>query len=86
MFAGLTSLDLAECLGSVVEVDLKGLELLRQLRPLSGEWFPQVPAPVLAEATQEIIAYTRQCSLTASKLQNLPPVILSDLPCMEFCL
>ena len=86
MFADLTSTDLAECLGSVGEVHLKGLDLLRQLRPLSGEWFPQVPAPVLADATVEMAAYTRECSITASRLQSLPPVILPDLPCEEFCL
>ena len=86
MFVDLTPTDLAECLGSVGEAPLKGLELLRQLRPLSGEWRPQVPAPELAEATTEIIAYTRQCSAAATRLQSLPPVILPDLLCLEFCL
>jgi len=86
MFHFTSPSDLAECLGSVGEVHLKGLELLRQLRPTSGEWFPQVSAPVLAEATAEIVAYTRECSLTASRVQSLPPVILPDLPCEEFCL
>ncbi len=86
MFADLTSADLAECLSSVEEVNLKGLELLRQLRPVTGQWFPQVPAEVLAEATSQIVAYTRACSTAASKLQSLPPIILPDLPCAEFCL
>ena len=86
MFANLTSTDLAECLGSASEVDLKGLELLRQLRPVSGEWFPQVSAPLLAEATTQIIAYTRECNAAAARLQNLPPVILAGLPCPEWCL
>ena len=86
MFHFTSPSDLAECLGSVGEVELKGLELLRQLRPLSGEWFPQVPAPVLTEATNQILAYTRECRVAASKLQSLPPVILAGLPCAEFCL
>ena len=86
MFKITTSADLVACLGSVEPVDLKGLALLRQLRPVAGEWFPQVPASVLTEATTQIIAYTRDCAAATVKLQSLPPVILAEIPCPEFCL
>jgi hypothetical protein len=84
MFTSLTSLELAGCLGQVEEVELKGLTLLRQLRPLSGNWFPDVPPAILTEATTEIIDYTKACAATAAKLQALPPVLLPGLPCPEY--
>jgi hypothetical protein len=86
MFTGLDVLALVDCLGQAPPVELKGLELLRQLRPLAGAWFPQLPAAVLAEATAQIIDYTEACAATVRKLQVLPPVTLGTLPIMEFCL
>jgi hypothetical protein len=86
MFAAFDIPMLVECLGHMPPVELKGLELLRQLRPLTGTWFPQIPADVLAEATAEIIDYTRACSLTVHKLQALPPITLSTVSVQDFCL
>src|SRR5262249_37337896 len=84
MFQFTTCIELAECLGQVGEVELKGLTLLRQLRPVSGEWFPRVRVDVLTEATTEIIEYTKQCAAAASKVQALPPTLLAEVPCPEF--
>ena len=84
MFHGITSLDLASCLGEVAPVQLDGLELLRQLRPLTGAWFPEVSPDILTQATTQFIEYTRACRSTAYTLQSLPPVILTSLPCPEF--
>ena len=86
MFTGITSAELADCLGQIVPVELKGVELLKQFRPHTGAWFPQVPVDILTEATSQIIAYTQECAAALGKLQVLPPVTLKALPCMEFCL
>ena len=86
MFTGITSAELADCLGDIAPVELKGVELLRQFRPHTGAWFPQVPVDVITEATAQIIAYTKDCAAAIRKLQVLPPMTLSTLPCMEFCL
>ena len=86
MFTGFDVLSLVDCLGQVPPVELKGLELLRQLRPLTVDWFPQVPAAALSEATAQIIEYTQVCAATVGKLQVLPPITLTTLPALEFCL
>ncbi len=79
-------LTLVDCLGKVPPVELKGLELLRQLRPLTGDWFPQVSAALLSEATVQLIDYTQACAAAIHKLQALPPITFRALPMMEFCL
>jgi len=84
MFQNITSPDLAFCLGEVAAVQLDGLELLRQLRPLTGAWFPQVSPDILTQATTQFIEYTQACRSTMRLLQSLPPVTLTTLPCMEF--
>jgi hypothetical protein len=84
MFHNITSLDLASCLGEVAPVQLDGLELLKQLRPLTGSWFPQVSPEVLTQATTQFIEYAQACRSTMRLLQSLPPVTLTTLPCMEF--
>ncbi len=86
MFATFDVLTLVDCLGRVPPVELKGLELLRQLRPLTGDWFPQVPVALLTEATVQLIEYTQACAAAIHKLQALPPITLRVLPVMEFCL
>ena len=84
MFQVITSLELASCLGEAAPVQLDGLELLRQLRPLTGAWFPQVSPAVLTQATTQFIDYTQACRSTMRLLQSLPPVTLTTLPCLEF--
>src|SRR5258708_1061418 len=54
MFHGTTSLDLVTCLGDLAPVQLDGLELLKQLRPMTGAWFPQVSPEVLTTATTQL--------------------------------
>ncbi len=84
MFTGMTSLSLASCLGEVAPVQLDGLELLKQLRLVTGTWFPQVNTDVLIQATTQFIEYTQMCKSTMRTLQSLPPFILTSLPCLEF--
>ena len=86
MFTGITSLDLAMCLGTLAPVQLIGVELLSELRPSTGAWFPQVSLEVLTKATTQIVDYTKACALTLRTLQTLPPVILTGRPCLDFCL
>ena len=86
MFSGITSEELADCLGEIAPVQLKGVELLQQFRPPAGAWFPQLPAEVIAEATSQIIAYTKDCSAVVRKLQVLPAMTLATRQCAEFCL
>ena len=86
MFSGITSAELAECLGEIAPVQLKGLELLQQFRPPTGAWFPQLPTEVIAEATSQIIAYTKDCAAVVRKLQMLPAITLASQQCLEFCL
>ncbi len=86
MFAAFDVLTLVDCLSQVPPVELKGLDLLRQIRPLNGDWFPQVPAALVVEATVQLIDYTQTCAAAIHKLQALPPVTLRALPMMEFSL
>ncbi len=86
MFTGMTSLELVSCLGNLDPVQLDGVELLKQLRPLTGTWFPQVSPDVLTKATTQLIDYTQTCRATLRMLQSLPPIIVTTIPCLEFCL
>jgi hypothetical protein len=86
MFSGITSVELADCLGEIAPVQLKGVELLQQFRPHAGAWFPQLPPDVIAEATSQIIAYTKDCAAVVRKLQMLPAMTLATRHCAEFCL
>ena len=86
MFSGITSAELAECLGEIAPVQLKGVELLQQFRPPAGAWFPQLPTEVIADATSQIIAYTKDCATVVRKLQMLPAMTLTSQQCLEFCL
>jgi hypothetical protein len=86
MFTGIDVQSLVACLEQVPPVNLKGVELLRQLRAISGDWFPQVSADVLSEATAEMIEYTKASAAAVRKLQAVPPIPLRVLPVAEFCL
>ena len=86
MFTSITATDLIGCLESIEPVALLGLDLLRESRPATGAWFPQLPLDVLTEATKQIIAYTKDCAAAIRKLEILPPMILTTRCCMEFCL
>ncbi len=86
MFSGITSVELAMCLGNLVPVQLLGVELLSELRPSTGAWFPQVSVEVLTKATSQIVKYTQACASTLRALQTLPSVTLTGRPCLEFCL
>lgn len=86
MFTSITATDLIECLEALEPVSLLGLDLLREIRPTTGAWFPQLPLDVLTEATQQIVAYTKACAAAIRKLEILPPIILTTRRCLEFCL
>lgn len=87
MFDHLTRDDLVETLSRVEPVDLLGLELLLQFRPQSPGWFPDaVDTGELVAATTQLIDYTATCRAALRRLQQLPPVPLTDLAVEEFSL
>ena len=74
MLTGITQDQLKNAIAGVEPVRLMGLVLLRQLQPQSGEWFPTgVDTATLAEATAELIDYTRECRAACARLQELRP-------------
>jgi hypothetical protein len=83
MFDGLTRTALAEILAAVEPVELKGVALLRQCHP--QPFFPAGIDPAeLAEATVEIIEYTRACEACLHRLKGLRPIPLTEIPVEEF--
>jgi hypothetical protein len=84
MFTHLTAAQLAERLASVPPASLKALELLRQLQPPPGEWFPACPdAAALTGAAQELSVYLNECQALSKRLGALRPIPTSR-PLMEY--
>ncbi len=85
----MTRAALLQCLAEVPPFEPQGVQLLRQLRPQTGEWFPaalpDASTSQVIEATVEIIGYTQRCADAIRKLAQLGPVPL-DLPLVEFAL
>lgn len=79
-----------EALEAVEPVELKGVELLKRLRPQMNVWFPQdqKKAPEVARtdvvyATLELIAYGDSCMRVATRLDNISAEPF-DLPLVEY--
>jgi len=82
---GMTQERLVATLGQVGPVKLLGLDLLRRLQPRGEDWFPtDVERHTLAQATAELIDYTRACRAARACLERLPPVPLTDKAVLEF--
>jgi hypothetical protein len=64
-------------------VDLKGVELLRELRSRPNVWFPTdravsaIPKEQIAEATIQMVTYVRASRETARRLDDLTPIPLA---------
>ncbi len=73
------------CLNHVPPVELLAVRLLNERRLTSaGGWFPAVPPECVADATQELIAYTKSCAALLDKLTSLSPVVLPTLEIPEW--
>jgi len=84
MFEDLTPNTLAEIVGGIEPVELKGLALLRQSPPRS-DWFPDgVDTDLLAEATIELVDYMADCRRTAERLARLGPVPITSVTVEAF--
>lgn len=66
-------------------IDLKGMILLREVRPPCGQFFPVgVPREVIVEAVTEITAYTGRCQYAMEQLSKLAPVPLTTINILEY--
>jgi hypothetical protein len=85
MFTSLTVQGLVDCLSHLPPVELAALRLVREL-PLTsaGVWFPAVPPDGVAEATRELIDYTKSCAALVDKLKYLAPITLPTLEIPEW--
>lgn len=88
--AGLTVDSLRDCLVSLPPVELKGMALLRECRPIR-QFFPQleggqlgVPRETIAEAVTEIVHYTERCQRAAQQLSKLTSSPLIAFSILEY--
>jgi len=80
MFTCWNAAELEDCLRQIPPVELLAVTLLREQRQYAtGGWCPTVPPECVAEATQELIAYTQACAALVDRLHHLSPVTLSTL-------
>jgi len=87
MFSGVTSCALVECLSAMPPMTLLGVELLRELRPITGQMLPVgAPADKVLEATLQMIRYADACAQACGRLQSLLSVPLLGVSMVEFCL
>jgi len=85
MFTSLDARGLVDCLSQIPPIELQAVELLCSLpRNPTGGWFPIVPPECVAQATQQLIAYTRSCAALLDKLKYLPPTTLPTLEIPEW--
>ena len=74
MFKNLTHTALAEIIGGIEPVELKGVALLRQSRP-SLSFFPTPQhTEEVVQATLELIEYIRICEVSVHRLKSLGPI------------
>ena len=85
MFQADFSLDaLRLCLAELPTVELKGMALLRERRPL-GQFFPTgLPRAVIADAVTEIVSYTQRCQRAAEQLAELTAIPLTTFATLEY--
>jgi hypothetical protein len=72
------------CLADLPPVELKGMVLLRERRPL-GQFFPTGFArEVVADAVTEIVGYTQRCQRAVQQLSELTAIPLTAFAIMEY--
>lgn len=88
--SGMTVEALRNCLVATAPVDLLGMRLLEQSRPLSG-LYPQISnmetqfsRETLTQAVSEIVDYTGLCVVVAGRLSHLAPIPLTTIEIFEF--
>ena len=75
---------LRRCLLTIPTVELKGMALLRECRPISGFFPTGIPREPLIEAVMEIVAYTERSQRAAEALANLTPIPLKTFDVLEY--
>lgn len=85
MFEAEFSLEaLSICLADLPPVELKGMALLRERRPL-GQFFPTgLAREVVAEAVTEIVDYTQRCQRAVQQLSELTAIPLTTFTMVEY--
>lgn len=82
--AGFSLEALQMCLAELPPVELKGMALLRERRPL-GQFFPTgLPREVVADAVAEIVGYTQRCQRAAQQLSALTAIPLTTFAIVEY--
>ncbi len=82
--AGFSLEGLRACLAELPAVELKGMALLRERRPL-GPFFPTgLPREVIADAVTEIVGYTQRCQHAVEQLTALTSVPLTAFAIVEY--
>jgi len=71
--------ELVDGLSQLPPVTLEALRLLDEQRLMFGGWYPTVSLEVAVSATQELIAYLKDCAALADRLKALTPIILPTL-------
>ena len=89
----MTNLSIDQLIGSLESIpplELQAIDLLKTLRPQTGEWFPtNLPPdvkPQVVEATIELVDYTRRCANMVRLLSHLQPIPMTDILVDEFVL
>ena len=83
--------DLMACLSELPAVELKAVQLLRELTAFSGGTVFPPPVPPqrkaeAVEATVELIGYSQRCTEVVRKVSQLQPVPLLDESLVEYVL
>lgn len=75
---------LRTCLAELQPVELKGMTLLRECRPL-GRFLPTgLPREVIGEAVTEIVGYTQRCQRAVEQLSSLRAISLTTFAVVEY--
>lgn len=79
---------LEKILGAVEPVQLRGVQLLRELRLRHpGELFPRVSPEntgEVVEAAIELIGYAQRCQKAVQALEQLKPIVLHSFEILEY--
>ncbi len=72
------------CLAKLPTVELKGMTLLRECRPLGGLLPTGLPREIVAEAVTEIVGYTQRCQRAVEQLSSLTAIPLTAFAVVEY--